>query len=225
MISDGVSRRTVGGIALTLLAVAISVPSGPELPAEVVTNWNAAGEPDGYLSKTALVVGGPALVAGTVLLFELFPSIDPLGMNFEEFRAAYEAAALLIAGFMVYVFALVVAWNLGVEFDIIAGLTPAIAVLYIGVGFVLDRAKRNWFVGIRTPWTLSSEQVWDRTHEVGGTLFKVAGVLVFGGLLLPDLTVYFIVAPVAGVALLTTVYSFVLYRRLDSGDVADAAQN
>ncbi|MEF8830063.1 MAG: SdpI family protein [Halobacteriales archaeon] len=214
-------RRPAAGIAVALVAAAISAVFAPELPAEMVTTWSASGEPTGAMSRSTVLVGGPAMVLFVVALFEVIPRIDPLAANIRQFQAAYDAAAVVVAGFLAYVHALVVVWNLGHEFDLVVGLAPALSVLYVAVGFLLERAERNWFVGIRTPWTLSSERVWRDTHDLAATLFKATGVVALGALVVPDDAIYFVVAPAVAVSLVGTVYSFVRYRQLGDGDPAE----
>jgi uncharacterized membrane protein len=223
MPTDTPSSRTVAGLVLAVVAAAASALLAPELPEQMVTHWDASGTPDGEMARATVLVGGPATVLATVLLFEVVPRVDPLGANVREFQQAYDAAAVLVEAFLAYVFGLVLAWNLGVEFEVLAALAPAFAVLYVGAGFLLERAERNWFVGIRTPWTLSSEQVWRDTHDLGATLFKAVGVLALGALVVPGYGIYFVVAPAVVVSVVATVYSFVRYRQVGSGDPADAS--
>lgn len=218
------NRRTVVGLALVVLTGLVSLLAAPSLPAEMTTHWNAAGTPDDTLPKSAVLVGGPAFVLGMVLLFEAIPRVDPLAGNIAEFQDAYDALAVLVAGFMAYTYGFVVAWNLGYEVAVEQALAPAIAVLFVAVGFLLERAERNWFVGIRTPWTLSSETVWRHTHDRAATLFKLGGVVALGGLVLPEYFVYFVIVPAAGVSLFAFVYSYLDYRRVGDGDPADAAE-
>ncbi|PSP79070.1 hypothetical protein BRC81_06270 [Halobacteriales archaeon QS_1_68_20] len=218
------NRRTLAGLVIVAVAAVASALAAPELPEQVTTHWNAAGEPDGFMGATTVLVGAPALILGVVVLFEVIPGIDPLGENVREFQTAYDALAVLTAGFLAYTYGFVLAWNLGYQFEVMQALAPAMAVLYVAVGYLLERAERNWFVGIRTPWTLSSETVWRHTHERAAPLFKLAGVLALGALVLPDYAVYFLVGPVVAVAGYATVYSYVDYRRLGDGDVADAAE-
>ena len=103
-------------------------------------------------------------------------------------------------------------------------MAPAIAVLFVAVGFLLERAERNWFVGIRTPWTLSSDAVWRHTHDRAATLFKLSGVVALGGLLFPSYFVYFVAGPAAAIAAVAMVYSYVDYRRIGNGDPADPTE-
>ena len=88
-------------------------------------------------------------------------------------------------------------------------LAPAFGVLFYCLGIVVGNTKKNWFIGIRTPWTLSSDIVWYKTHKIGGKLFKAAGVVAFLGALLPAYALFFIIVPVIAVALYTVVYSYV----------------
>jgi uncharacterized membrane protein len=217
-------KRTVAGLVFVAVAAVASVLAAPELPEEVATHWNAAGEPDGSMATSLVLVGGPALVFGVVALFEIVPRIDPLGKNIGEFQTAYDALAMLTAGFLAYVYGAVLAWNLGYEFEMLQALAPAVAVLYVAVGFLLERAERNWFVGVRTPWTLSSEEVWRHTHDRAGTLFKLAGPVALAGAAVPEYAVYLIAGSAAAIAAYTTVYSYVDYRRVGDGDPADAAE-
>lgn len=209
------TRRLVAGILLFCVTALIGFVTYPDLPARVTTHWNAAGQPDGTTAKSVFVVSGPAFIVCLLVFFEAIPRIDPLGENIAAFRAAYDAGAVLLMGFVAYMYGFIVVWNLGYQIPIEQALAPAIAVLYVAIGYVLERAKPNWFVGIRTPWTLSSETVWRHTHDHAATLFKLAGVLALGGLIFPAYFVYFIAGPAAAIAVFTTVYSYLDYRRLD----------
>ncbi len=221
MTANRSTRRTLAGVGLVAVAGLASVLAAPEVPARMTTHWNAAGVPDDSTPATWVLVGGPAFVGSIVLLFEVIPRIDPLADNIAAFRDAYDLLAVLVAGFLTYVYGFVLAWNLGYEFPVEQVLAPAIGALFVAVGFLLTRAERNWFVGIRTPWTLSSETVWRKTHDRAAVLFVLAGVVAFAGVLLPEYFVYLVAGPVAAIALYATAYSFVAYRRLDGGDVAD----
>lgn len=115
-----------------------------------------------------------------------------------------------------YVQALILAYNLGYAFRIQQVLAPMLAVVGITFGYVVENSRQNWFVGIRTPWTLSSEEVWTRTNRRGGILFKIAGVLALLAIPFPEYFIYVAVAPLVIAALVPTVYSYVLYRRLEA---------
>ena len=213
-------RRTLGGLTVVVVAAVASALAAPSLPEQLVTNWDASGTANGTMPRTAALVGGPALALGIVVLFEAIPRIDPLGENIEKFSGIYDGIAVLTAAFVAYVHGLVLAWNLGYEFEIIQAISPAIAALFVAIGFLLERAERNWFIGIRTPWTLSSEKVWRHTHDRAAPLFKLAGVVALAGLAFPDYFLYLVVGPAVAISVFATVYSYVDYRRVGNGDPA-----
>ena len=92
-------------------------------------------------------------------------------------------------------------------------MVPALGILFYFVGIVTEKAKRNWFIGIRTPWTLSSDIVWNKTHKIGGKLFKIAALIAFSGLFFPKYAILLVIVPVILVALYTIVYSYFEYKK------------
>lgn len=95
-------------------------------------------------------------------------------------------------------------------------IIPALGTLFYCLGILTENAKRNWFIGIRTPWTLSSDRVWDKTHKLGGRLFRLTGVIAFIGLFFQSFAILFVVVPVIAVAVYLTIYSFMEYRKIKS---------
>jgi uncharacterized membrane protein len=197
------------------LSAIVSVVAAPELPGTLVSNWNAAGEPNGTMSKTAALTLTPVISAALLVVFALIPRIDPLRANYEEFREYYDWFLVVMTAYLFVVHAGIVAFNLGYEFDFTVLILAAVAGLFYYIGVVLDHAERNWFVGIRTPWTLSSEEVWNRTHALGAKLFKLTAVSTFAGLLAGEYAIYFLLVPALLTAGVTIVYSYVLYARLE----------
>jgi len=114
---------------------------------------------------------------------------------------------------MGYVHGLSIAWNLGSYFNFSFAMLPPMAILFYGVGVLTQNAKRNWFVGIRTPWTLSSDEIWDKTHQLGGKLFKAAAVISLIGLFFGQYGLFFFVIPIFAVSIFTIAYSYYLFRK------------
>lgn len=218
-------RRTIVGAAIVALSVVVSLVAFPRLPETIAVHWNVSNEPDGTMSKTLGLAVLPATSAGLLLMFEVIPRIDPLGENIQSFRKQYDGLVWVTLAILLYVHVLLVLWNDGARFAMGQAIAPAVGAFAAYVGVVLEAAQRNWFVGIRTPWTLSSDEVWRRVHERGATLFKIAGGVSALGVFVPEpYTAYVIAVPLAGVALYLTVYSYVAYRRVDpDGDVGDSA--
>jgi uncharacterized membrane protein len=93
-------------------------------------------------------------------------------------------------------------------------IIPSVGVLLFIVGILIGKAKRNFFIGIRTPWTLSSDEVWNRTNRVGGTLFKIAAVVIILLSLVPAIAIYTMVGLLVPLSIGLVIYSYVLYHRL-----------
>jgi uncharacterized membrane protein len=124
----------------------------------------------------------PIITVGMLLLFLVIPSIDPLKANIAAFRPVFNLFIVFIIAFMVYLHFLTLAWSLGYQgFRMSTALLPFMGLLFILVGYMLRSAKRNFFIGIRTPWTLSSDRVWDQTHRIGAVLFMLCGAIAFAG--------------------------------------------
>ncbi|MDO8688871.1 MAG: DUF1648 domain-containing protein [Dehalococcoidia bacterium] len=206
-------QSEVAALALIVASAAVGAYFYPQLPERIASHWNAAGQVDGYMSKFAGLVVLPLVSFGVLLLLIAVPRVDPLRANIEVFRRYYDWLVVLLIAFLSYVYLLTIIWNLGAGFDILQFLAPAIGVLFYFIGALIGQSKRNWSIGIRTPWTLSSDRVWEETHKVGGKLFKVAGLVAVLGVFFPQHTVFFIIVPVLLVAAYTTVFSYVEYRK------------
>ncbi|MFB6073429.1 MAG: SdpI family protein [Haloarculaceae archaeon] len=206
-------ERLAVGIAVVAVTAVASIATAPDLPARLVTHWGARGQANGTLSKPLALAFGPALAIGLVLLFEALPLIDPLGENIAALESYYDLLASVVVGLIGYVHLLLLAVNLGYGIGVGQALSPALAVVYYVAGVVMTEVDRNWFLGIRTPWTLSDDAVWDHTQERGGQLFKVAGLLALGGVVFPEYLLYFAVGPAVLVSLYATAFSYFDYRR------------
>ena len=187
------------------------------LPDQMASHWNVNDQVDGYMSKPWGVFMMPLITLGMFILFLVVPSIDPLKANIAQFRDAFNMFIVLIVAFMLYIHALTLAWSLGYDdFKMSTSMLPAMGLLFIFIGFMLRKAKRNFFIGIRTPWTLSSDRVWDETHRLGSVLFMVSGALAFLGSFFGGMIAFwFLFVPLIGSALITVVYSYLLYQRED----------
>jgi uncharacterized membrane protein len=198
-----------------LLSGVVSVVAAPSLPDQLVTNWGAGGEPQGTMDKTLALALMPLLTAGLLGLFAVIPRIDPLRENIVSFRRYYDWFVVIITGYLGLVHAGIIAFNLGHEFPFISLVLSGTAILLYYTGVLVTEADRNWFVGIRTPWTLSSDEVWDQTHRLGGRLFKLTAIITVVGLPFGEYAIYFLVVPVLLTTAITFVYSYYLYERID----------
>lgn len=210
-------RRDLAGLGIVGLTAILSVVAAPQLPDQMAIHFDAGSQPDSFVAKPLGLAFAPLLAAGLVVLFRILPAIDPLGKNFADFQRYYDLIAVEAVGVVAYVHVLIVLWNLGYRFDVTQAIVPVLAVTYYVAGLVIENASQNWFVGIRTPWTLSDEAVWNETHRRSGILFKLAGLVTLLAIPFPEYFVLLAIGPIAVAALVPTVYSFVLYRRLHRG--------
>lgn len=185
----------------------------PGMPASLDSHWNAKGEADGVSSKFSGLFALPIISLVVLLLLLLVPKIDPKKENIGKFRGYYDAMILVITIFFFYVYVLSIWWNLGHRFDFGFVMLPAFTILFWFIGLMLEKAKMNWFVGIRTPWTLSNETVWDKTHKLGAKLFKIAAVITLLGLVFRKQALLFVIVPAVVFAAYLIIYSYVVFRK------------
>jgi uncharacterized membrane protein len=185
------------------------------LPDQMTSHWNINDQVDGYMPKFWGVFLLPLVTLGMFVLFLVIPAIDPLKANVAQFRESFNPFIVLMVAFMVYLYGLTLAWNLGyTNFRISGALLPALGLLFIFIGFMMRQAKRNYFIGIRTPWTLSSDTVWNETHRLGAVLFMISGALAFIGGFFGGVTAFWLMfIPIIGSTIFLLVYSYVLYGR------------
>ena len=212
-------RKMIPGLLALAAALGFGIWALPSLPDQVASHWGLSGEPDGWSSKETLVYLLPLFGVGIALLLAVVPRIDPRRANFELHGGTYwtvaNAAMVVIAGIHVAL----IAFNLGwpVRINQVAGI--AVGGLFILIGNLMTRMRPNWFMGIRTPWTLSSDTVWRKTHRVGGYAFVVAGLLlVVMGFAQPAWFAGVLIAGAFGAALVPVIYSYFVWRAEQEGE-------
>jgi uncharacterized membrane protein len=207
-------RKLIAAITgLVFISFILSIYFYPQVPEQMATHWNSQGEVDGYMSKLWGLFFMPLIITGLVIMFLIIPKIDPKKENIAKFRKYYDGFIVILVLFMVTVHLQTLLWNTGIRISPNSVLPLGIGLLFYYMGILTENAERNWFIGIRTPWTLSSERVWKRTNRLGGKLFRIAGIAAVFGAFFPEFAIYFILVPVIAVAGFSIIYSYMEYQK------------
>jgi len=215
----------IGIVAGTWISAAVAHQAlGARLPERVPIHWNINWEADGFVSRDQtfqIFYLMPALMTGVVALLCVLPAVSPERFKVDGFRPVYDYIVALLAGLLAYLYAVILhaqgtgtspgAWFIGGLF------------LFFGLlGNVLGKVRKNFWVGVRTPWTLASDVVWEKTHRLAAWTFTGAGALGFA-LVLMGLHPLVSLALIIAAALVPVVYSLVEYKRLEKTGRLDAA--
>jgi len=199
---------------LILLVILAGVILWSRLPDPIASHWNEADQVDGYMGKLWGTFMVPAMMIGLTLLFLAIPLIDPLKKNIAEFRGWFNIIVVMFNLFMAFVHGLMLAWNLGhTGLRMSVAMVPAIGLLFILIGLFMRKAKRNYFIGIRTPWTLANDTVWEKTHKLGGKLYITAGILTMLSLLFPEKAIVILMVSILGASFISIFYSYLVFRQ------------
>jgi uncharacterized membrane protein len=210
------STRAVFAISLALIALSLGagVYYYHDLPVLMAGHWDTSGTVNGTIGRFWGVLLLPLLMLIILWVLTILPRIDPLRRNFNSFRRKYNTFLVLLMLFFTGIQIAILAVNLGAQFNILIAIMPLIGILFYFIGTMLPSTKRNYFVGVRTPWTVSSDIVWDKTNRLGGMLFRVLGVLAILTVFAPAYALLAFIVPTIVVALGLVLYSYVAYREL-----------
>jgi uncharacterized membrane protein len=198
-----------------VLSIGLSLALTNSFPEQMASHWNEAGQVDGYSSKFMGLYFMPLIQLLVAAVIIGIPSLDPLRRNIESFRGTYHLFAVAIVGFLTYMHILTLVWNLGYQMNMVLWMIPAFALLFFLAGSLIGKAKQNYSIGIRTPWTLANTVVWEDTHRVGGVVFKGCALISLVGMLFPDVAFFFMIGPILVGALGLVVYSYVRFAQIE----------
>jgi len=202
------------GLVIAALALALSVWAYARLPESIATQWDAQGVPNGYSPRLWVVAMLPLVILVVTGLFNVTPVIDPRRENYPKFWDTYWLIANAILAFVGVAHVLVIAHGMGYTVPVERLLPLGLGLLLAFLGNYLTRVQPNWFVGVRTPWTLSSDTVWRKTHRTAAWLLVVGGLVTAAAAFTPGMTfVPIMVATVVVVTLVPVVQSYVLWKR------------
>lgn len=157
----------------------------------------------------------PIITAVLYLLFAVIPYIAVHRENIRAFYFFFFAFKVVFVGFMAALYTISLLPNFGITFNMNYFILPLMAILIYAAGVLMEKSKRNFFIGVRTQWTLSSDAVWDKTNKLGGRGFKVIAVLMILSLLIQKYAFYIMLAMLLGFAVFIMVYSYFIYQKME----------
>jgi uncharacterized membrane protein len=213
------NQKYYGGAAAVILAVlAGTLVAYPSLPSVVPIHWDAHGHVNGWGPKWSLFLYGPGLMLFIVLMFSALPWLSPKKFEVDSFRATYLYIMIIVVAMMAYCNLLILMSALGslagIVLDVTRAVEGGVCLLIALMGNVLGKVRRNFFVGVRTPWTIANEQVWNATHRFAARTFFAGGLL---GLLavISKAPFWTPLAAILIAAIAPVIYSLVFYKQLE----------
>lgn len=208
------TKREVFPIVLILIIFAVGILVYPSLPEVIPTHWNLQGEIDGQMQKSIAILIVPAIILAAYLLMTFLPYLDPLRENYAQFWKVYFAIRIGIIVFLgaIYLYILL-APLLNLALPVVYFLIPLSSLLLITLGLTLPWVKRNYFVGIRTPWTLYSDMIWEKTHKRAGKVFLFGGIITLLTLFVPSFAFWIFFPVIIAITLYSIIYSYLLFRK------------
>lgn len=206
-------------LIILLVVCAVAVYAYVKLPADerYPVHWNISGQPDRYGSKLEAVSIGPIVSILIYVLAVVLPALDPKRRNYERFKREYLLLMQAIMGILAMIYIITIMAAFGRQVNIVLWINAMVGVLFVILGNYMGRIKQNWYMGIKTPWTLSDERVWNKTHRFGGRIFVILGILFIFNALLGFITnwIVFLIL-LLGLTFSPVVYSYILFRKLES---------
>jgi uncharacterized membrane protein len=204
----------LAGILLIGAALAATLFAYPHLPLRVPTHWDARGEPNGYSPRWALFLLGPGLMAAILLLFRFLPWLSPKHWEVESFRSTYLYIMVVLVCLIGYVNGVTLWADLGRPINVGKAVIGGVCLLFALLGNVLGKVRRNFYIGVRTPWTLANERVWNATHRLAAKTFVAGGLVGLALTAMGTSALSPFISLMAG-TLVPVVYSLVFYKQLE----------
>jgi uncharacterized membrane protein len=206
------------GLTAAAVASAIAAFNGVfgDLPARVPVHWGITGQPDHWVDRADLLpylLLPPGVMAIMILLALAIPWLSPQKFKVDTFRSTFDYVMLLMVVLFGYIHLTLLLCYL-TTFNAINMMVGGLMLFFALLGNVMGKVRRNFFMGVRTPWTLANETVWIRTHRVTAWVWT-AGGLVLGIAVLAGVPVAWVMGPFLLMIFYPVVYSLVLYKRLE----------
>lgn len=206
-------KKYIINILILCLSILISILFYRYLPESMASHWNGEGVVDGYSSRLFNVLFFPLLGIFLFILFIFIPKIDPKWKSIKMFEGKFNLFISSMLLFMVILQLEVYLWNIGIEIPMGVFMPILMGGLFVVMSILIKNAKQNYTIGIRTPWTLHSEVVWDKTHALGAKLFLGSGILSICSAIVPKYSIWIVIGSVMLSALYLFIYSYIEFKK------------
>lgn len=195
------------------LSIGLSLTFYPLLPDRMASHWNIYGQVDGYSSRLFNILFLPTLLILMFASFVIIPKIDPKRENIKKFEQTFNVFINAMLFFVIALQLQVFLWNTYIQIPFGIFMPILFGILVFFVGDLVTKAEQNYTIGIRTPWTLESKKVWDKTHKLGGILFKISAILITLSALTPKYSFYVLIGSILLIVAFLLIYSYLEYKK------------
>lgn len=206
-------KKYIFKISIVIISILISLLAYQYLPQTIASHWNYLGVADGFSSKTVNLIAFPTLLAFLGILLTYVPMLDPKYSSIKSFMHEYNKFIDLLMIFFLSLQIQVIAWNLGYKISMAVYMPIMLGILFYFIGEMIGKSKVNFTIGIRTPWTLSSEKVWNSTHKLGEKLFKLSLPIFLISSLIPTISFLVVIGYIFFIVIALFAYSYSEYKK------------
>lgn len=207
-------RSEIIPVILIAAMFVLAVIAWPQAPDRIPIHWGISGEPDNYAGKVFGLFGAPLISLGIYALIFILPRIDPRRKNYALFWGKYLVIRTIIITVLACIQVVTFLWSTGFDVNMNIAVFMIIGFLLIFIGNYLGKLRSTWFVGIRTPWTLSSKESWNKTHRLGGWIFVVFGLALVIAAPFQEKSAFWVLAAAGAAALVFLyVYSYLVWKK------------
>ncbi|WLR52816.1 SdpI family protein [Bacillus tianshenii] len=193
----------------------VSIVVYGSLPEQIPIHFSANGEPDNYMGKPLGPFLVPLTTLGLFVLMVFLPKVDPRKENYTRFQGSYVLIVSVIIWFLAAIHVIVLMYALGYNLHLNTVFPIGTGILFLILGNYMPKVKHNYFVGVKTPWTLANEKVWYRTHRFAGKVFMFIGIVLIGMVFIPQSYIYpTSLGVIIGGTLLITFASYYYYKTI-----------
>lgn len=206
---------TVLRVTLVALMFIAGVVLYPSLPNMIPTHWGFEGQPNQWSSKTWGTWIIPTMSFVFLILFPLLPKLDPKRENYKNFKKSWDVIQTSLVAMMAYMYAVTMYVTFYPEYNNLVGraVMIGIGILFVVLGNVMGKVRQNYFVGLKTPWTLEDPGVWQKSQRFAGWMFVFAGLVFIIEAITWFAVMYVFFVVIAATVIAPIVYSYLLSRK------------